>query len=677
MIKYNVISNARGARGECRMITMKRIFAIFLVILTFGLGLPNDGFSGGSCKLHLCKTDEDFSELLSTDGITNNDNGGKGISSLEGKMCYHCDINNISGGIGDDDCSFNTYVATVTPSETKLFVCEDDAGDDDSWKKIELNSLTACSGSPLINQGLANSTCVLADSSGNDVNNTHVVSGPCMKCSCNSGYRENSSKTGCIADTSAQETCEKSPSYGKWDETNSKCLCGAEDRAGKDDKGEGQEYAKPNVSCKCSNPSHEWNDADGKCVDPNAGDADACDKSGGEWKDGECKCDENSRGLKPVSGDKTCECIDNNKKYSQSDKMCVLTDQANCENTGGEWDDKKQTCTCDSKKNIKQEPSNQKVCICKNDDYGPDPTVKGCELTQDAKDRKTDFENLKESCEKWDGAKWFPETWERELSNGKENENWEPKKWKCTCNPSGGQISADNDRSCVCDIGKGYYLKSKNSPYRCEQTDCATLQKKCNSSIGGGTRYIDEGTASGRQICDCKCNDNKKVYSLAENMCIDAPNPVQFLCNVVKPANSATIDKDNNCVCISTGRRPENGKCPPAANSGSASGGGASSSLTPSLDDINKAKEKVSAAYNALKKIEFEKSHWKTASGNFNGARLTSDSIAGVVLGTVGGVVTSNVIKKNQVKGGFENLQCTVGGQMVADYGDQFQVGIR
>lgn len=74
---------------------------------------------------------------------------------------------------------------------------------------------------------------------------------------------------------------------------------------------------------------------------------------------------------------------------------------------------------------------------------------------------------------------------------------------------------------------------------------------------------------------------------------------------------------------------------------------------------------------------EFDRSHWKTASGNFNGARLASDSIAGVVLGTVGGVVTSNVIKKNQVKGGFESLQCTVGGQLVADFADQFQVGIR
>ena len=505
---------------------------------------------------------------------------------------------------------------------------------------------------------------------GNIIQNDHCKGYYCK----NSTDTWDSAQEKCVQDTTvAQQTCRDS--YGQWDATNSKCLCGDTDRT--DGKGDGQEYAKPNVSCKCSNPSHEWNDADGKCVDPNVGDADACDKSGGEWKDGECKCDENSRGLKPVSGDKTCECIDNNKKYSQSDKMCVLTDQANCENTGGEWDDKKQTCTCDSKKNIKQEPSNQKVCICKNDDYGPDPTVKGCELTQDAKERRTDFENLKESCEKWDGAKWFPETWERELSNGKENENWEPKKWKCTCNPSGGQISADNDRSCVCDIGKGYYLKSKNSPYRCEQTDCATLQKKCNSSIGGGTRYIDECTASGRQICDCKCNDDKKVYSLAENMCIDAPIPIQDLCDMVKPANSAMIDKDNNCVCISTGRRPENGKCPPAANSGSASGGGASASLTPSSDDINKAKEKVSAAYKELKQIEFEKSHWKTASGNFNGARLASDSIAGVVLGTVGGVVTSNVIKKNQVKGGFENLQCTVGGQMVADYGVQFQVGIR
>ncbi|MCM1295114.1 MAG: hypothetical protein NC311_06200 [Muribaculaceae bacterium] len=69
---------------------------------------------------------------------------------------------------------------------------------------------------------------------------------------------------------------------------------------------------------------------------------------------------------------------------------------------------------------------------------------------------------------------------------------------------------------------------------------------------------------------------------------------------------------------------------------------------------------------------KFKKSHWKTADGNFNGARLASDSIAGVVLGTAGGLITSNVIKKNQLRGGFEDIQCTIAGQVVANYDDEF-----
>ncbi len=73
----------------------------------------------------------------------------------------------------------------------------------------------------------------------------------------------------------------------------------------------------------------------------------------------------------------------------------------------------------------------------------------------------------------------------------------------------------------------------------------------------------------------------------------------------------------------------------------------------------------------------FELSVWKDEDGNFNTARLVSDSVAGVVLGTAGGLITSNVVKKNQVESGFEDIKCTVGGQVVADWGDQFRVGIR
>ena len=68
---------------------------------------------------------------------------------------------------------------------------------------------------------------------------------------------------------------------------------------------------------------------------------------------------------------------------------------------------------------------------------------------------------------------------------------------------------------------------------------------------------------------------------------------------------------------------------------------------------------------------------WKTKEGDFNTKRLASDSIAGVVLGTAGGLITSKVVKKNQVKSGFEDVQCTIGGQKVADWYDEFTVGVQ
>ena len=73
----------------------------------------------------------------------------------------------------------------------------------------------------------------------------------------------------------------------------------------------------------------------------------------------------------------------------------------------------------------------------------------------------------------------------------------------------------------------------------------------------------------------------------------------------------------------------------------------------------------------------FEDSVWKTAEGKFNTSRLISDSVAGVVLGTAGGLITSKVVKKNQVENGFEDIECSIGGQKVADWGDQFRVGIQ
>ena len=67
---------------------------------------------------------------------------------------------------------------------------------------------------------------------------------------------------------------------------------------------------------------------------------------------------------------------------------------------------------------------------------------------------------------------------------------------------------------------------------------------------------------------------------------------------------------------------------------------------------------------------------WKNEEGKFNTARLASDLGAAVVLGTVGGVVSGTVIKKKQIKKGFESLQCYIGGKLMAGWGDTFNVDL-
>ena len=94
----------------------------------------------------------------------------------------------------------------------------------------------------------------------------------------------------------------------------------------------------------------------------------------------------------------------------------------------------------------------------------------------------------------------------------------------------------------------------------------------------------------------------------------------------------------------------------------------------PDATQIANAKSKLTTFFSSA---EGNANVWKDAEGKFNKARLASDLTAGVVLGTVGGVVSGVVIKKKQVEKGFEALHCTVGGQPVADWGDEFSVGLK
>ena len=100
-------------------------------------------------------------------------------------------------------------------------------------------------------------------------------------------------------------------------------------------------------------------------------------------------------------------------------------------------------------------------------------------------------------------------------------------------------------------------------------------------------------------------------------------------------------------------------------------------------DDDNaardKSRDKVNSAMSVLNAFAAgeDASVWKNADGKFNTARLASDATAGVVLGTAGGLISNRLIKKNQIKKGFDGISCYVGGQIVADYGDEFTVGMQ
>ncbi len=91
------------------------------------------------------------------------------------------------------------------------------------------------------------------------------------------------------------------------------------------------------------------------------------------------------------------------------------------------------------------------------------------------------------------------------------------------------------------------------------------------------------------------------------------------------------------------------------------------------------AMDKVTSAMSVLNAFASgaDVSVWKNQDGKFNTARLASDATAGVVLGTVGGLVSNKIVKKNQLKRGFEDVNCSVGGQIVADWADEFTVGVQ
>ena len=134
------------------------------------------------------------------------------------------------------------------------------------------------------------------------------------------------------------------------------------------------------------------------------------------------------------------------------------------------------------------------------------------------------------------------------------------------------------------------------------------------------------------------------------------PDNMDSNCKCVVPE---TVERNGKCVCLDSDKVIKNGKC------------------EYSDEYLGKLEIELDNKYSGLTAMigGFKKNVWRDENGEFNTARLASDSIAGVVLGTVGGIVTANLVKKAQLKQGFEDIGCYIGGQSVAGYGDEFYVG--
>lgn len=277
---------------------------------------------------------------------------------------------------------------------------------------------------------------------------------------------------------------------------------------------------------------------------------------------------------------------------------------------------------------------------------------------------------------------------------GKSSVCWDILATDATCDP--GYLPSKNQKRCV---GKDQTPKPKPKPTPVQKS--CVEKRKCSSNPNAtecaACCMVDAAVAVWDASTNkCNCTDTTKKFDVASGTCltptakkacpeavilqlaqwkkqcvdnsaiIEAINSLETYCSNPNPEENDTTY--NVLYKLITDLHPEN--CGVAEKA-------------PKKEDYTKereaSREKIADIRNKLNQLKagLGTSVWKDREGNFNTARLASDSIAGVVLGTAGGLITSNVIKKNQIKGGFEDINCAIGGQTVAGFGDEFQVGIR
>ena len=343
----------------------------------------------------------------------------------------------------------------------------------------------------------------------------------------------------------------------------------------------------------------------------------------------------NDNDAQVISGATPCigyACMDG---YTELNGRCVdnalIAAQTNCENTGGMYDNG--TCQCNGA-NMRAS-GDGKSCECINDNYEYDEDARQCKETEDSIQARKDADAAKAAQEK-----------------------------QAACTQSGGAWS---NNACACDANKNLKLENdicvcasgdfeRDALNNCVKTNLALDRERC-AAAGNDVAYWENNR--------CRCRNVDMTWQ--NDRCVINPN--KAICDNMADAKWL----GGRCVCNNSDYEYRNGEC---VKSDATIAREAAAQLTA---DQNASRGKITTLSTTLKEMQegFKVTVWRNEDGTFNTTRLASDSIAAVVLGTTGGLVTSHVVKKNQVNKGFDDIQCTVGGQSVAGWGDEFRVGIQ
>ena len=317
-----------------------------------------------------------------------------------------------------------------------------------------------------------------------------------------------------------------------------------------------------------------------------------------------------------------------------------------CTKTGGQWSGIE--CYCEPALNLKKSADGYRCECTAGSDYAWNGTR--CEKTPAAIQREEEQQQQ-----------------QQQQQQQRQRQQQQQAAAKKACVESGGDWA---NNACTCRAEKNIVLSNgkcecKNADFKfesaavgCVEKDETVRRRACEAASETGAYW--NGTT-------CMCNGADMVF--VGGRCQKSADAAACEAAIDTVWNSTT----KVCSCKKAGYEWNGTACEETAESIAArEEANRAQRITKSSATIADASKKLDDIMAGLKI-----SVWKTAEGNFNGARLASDSIAGVVLGTAGGLITSHLVKKGQVKNGFEDVQCTVGGQKVADWGDEFTVGIR